>query len=87
MLCLYREKTEEGTWRKKLPFQTGMNYIAIQIDETDVLNPYLPIGYGYSRPCNYIELPQENGDFYEVRDVNHGKVIMERYFSSVTKEL
>ncbi len=80
------EKTMQGTWRAKLPFQTGMNYIAIQIDGVDVLNPYLPVGYGYSRPCNYIELPQEDSSFYETRDVKHGKVIMDRYFSTVTGE-
>lgn len=80
------EKKEDGTWQSRLPFQNGMNYIAIQIDGVDVLNPYLPIGYGYSRPCNYIELPQEDGDFYATRKVKHGRVIIEKYFSKVTRE-
>lgn len=78
------EKDENGIWRVKLPLTAGLHYIHLLVDGTLWLSPYLPIGYGYSRPCNTIALPEEDGDFYQLKDVPHGRLIREYYYSSVT---
>lgn len=78
------EKDENGIWRVKLPLNAGLHYIHLLVDGTLWLSPYLPIGYGYSRPCNTIALPEEDGDYYQLKDVPHGRLIREYYYSSVT---
>lgn len=72
----------DGIWQMELPFQTGHHYVQLKIDGTEVLTPLLPISYGYSRPYNYVELPGE--DFYQIKEVPHGSVRREYFYSSVT---
>ena len=43
---------EEGFWELRFPARSGINYVQILVDGDEVLSPYLPIGYGYSRPYN-----------------------------------
>ena len=76
----------DGIWEIELPFSTAFNYIQLKVDGRDTLSALLPISYGYSRPYNYVELPDENGDFYELKDVPHGTVRRDYFFSKVTGE-
>lgn len=76
---------EDGIWRLRLPLTGGLHYVHLLIDGTLWLSPYLPISYGYSRPCNTIALPEEDGDFYRLRDVPHGKLVRDYFYSSVTQ--
>ncbi len=78
------EKTGEGVWRLKCPFDAGLHFVQLLIDGTPVLSPYLPIGYGYSRPYNYVTIPEEEDSFYDMRDVPHGEVRKNYFYSSVT---
>lgn len=79
-------KDPDGVWWLEFPFRSGMNYITILMDGAEILSPYLPIGYGYSRPCNYVALSTPDEDFYRLKDVPHGKVQREYFHSSVTGE-
>ena len=79
-------RDSDGLWQAELPFRHGFHYVHLLIDGTDVLWPYLPVSYGYSRPCNYVELPQEDDGFYRLRDVPHGKLLRDRFYSAVTSE-
>lgn len=74
----------QGIWEMELPIGSGMHYVQLKIDGTEVLTPLLPIGYGYSRPYNYVELEEE--DFYRMKTVPHGSVRREYFFSKVTGE-
>ncbi len=80
------KKNEKGIWSVKYPFKTGFNYVQLKIDDTEVLTPMLPIGYGYSRPYNYVALEVEGEDFYQIKDVPHGSVRREYYPSRITGE-
>ena len=82
---LHFRKEENGCWRAALPFQEGIHYVTLMVDGALWLTPYLPIAYGYSRPCNVIVLPEKNDAFYELRNVPHGKVVRELFYSSVTE--
>ena len=46
-----------------------------------MLNPLAPVGYGSSRPINYVDVPQPGGDFYLCKDVPHGTVTQDYYFA------
>ena len=43
-----------------------------------------PIGFGASRPINYADIPQPEEDFYLCKDVPHGSVVQEYYYSATT---
>ncbi len=80
-------KDENGIWSGTLsaPFP-GFKVITWEIDGVQVLNPYAPIGFGYGRPVNYIDIPSEDQDYLTIKDVPHGSVTREYYKSSVTGE-
>lgn len=78
------KKWEDGVWRVRLPITGGLHYVHLLIDGTLWLSPYLPISYGYSRPCNTIALPEEEDGFYRLRDVPHGRLIRDYFYSAVT---
>lgn len=80
------EKNKNGVWNWKLPFDTAVNYIQLVVDGTPMLSPVLPIGYGYSRPYNFVVLDRTDEDYYALKDVPHGSVRKEYYFSSVINE-
>ena len=77
---------EDGVWRLRWPGGEGFQYVHLLLDGADVLSPWLPIGYGYARPCNFVEIPERDSDWYRLRDVPHGKLLRDWYFSSVTGE-
>ncbi len=76
-------KDEEGVWTVEYPMDVGFSYVQLLIDNTPVITPCLPISYGYSRPYNYVALKTDE-NFFEIRDVPHGSVRKEYFFSKVT---
>jgi len=62
----------------------GFNYTDVIADGTVILSPYLPIGFGASRPINYIDPPAPGGDFYQLGEGPHGAVVQHYFPSSVT---
>ncbi len=70
-------------WELSLPFAPGFYYATLLVNGVEVLSPFLPIGYGFCRPCNYLEIGPA-GDFYGVQDVPQGSVRHEYFFSEVT---
>lgn len=78
------ERNSEGIWTTEYTPETAMNYVQLKLDGVEVLTPMLPISYGYSRPYNYVALKDE--DFFSIKDVPHGSVRKEIYFSKVTGE-
>ena len=79
-------KNDRGVWEIELPTNDGFDFVQLKIDGVTVLLPYLPIGFGYSRPYNFIDLRQEGRDFSEIRDIPHGSIRHEFFRSSITKE-
>lgn len=77
---------EDGIWRTRYPYSSGIHFVHILIDGAEVLSPWLPIGYGYSHPCNYISLPDVDEDCYRLKAVPHGRVIRDCLYSEVTGE-
>ena len=52
------------------------------VDGAAVLDPGANTFIGYSHMCNGFEIPEPGVDFYELKDVPHGSVRIENYFSN-----
>lgn len=59
------EKEEQGMWTGVFKPEMGFSYADVTVDGEVVLSPYLPIGFGASRPINYIDVPGEGDEFYQ----------------------
>ena len=76
-------KDAQGLFMGTFDIGRGFIYLFVQVDGAEVIWPYLPIGYGCSRPINYIDVPTGE-DYYEVKDVPHGTVEHLLFASKVT---
>lgn len=79
-------RNEDGVWEMDYPSQKGIQYVQLLVDGTEFLTPMLPITFGYSRPYNYVALYKPEESFYQIKDVPHGSVRREFFFSEVTGE-
>ncbi len=78
------QKVDDEMWEGTLDIGRGFQYIFVKIDGADVLNPYLPIGYGCCRPMNFIDVPVPGEDWDHLEGVPHGSVARHYYPSTVT---
>ncbi len=64
----------------------GFQYIQFYVNDIPTINPKAPVGVGYGKAVNFCEVPgdPEETDVYALKDVPHGSVTMEIYYSSVT---
>ena len=80
-------KGDDGVWTGKLSFDfPGLKVITWRVNGVEVMNPYAPIGYGYGRPMNYVDIPCSEQDYLMIKDVPHGTVVRDWYRSSTTGE-
>lgn len=79
-------KNEEGIWEVTCdPQVPGFHYYFIIIDGVKVADPNSKLFYGCSMMSSGIEIPEAGVDFYLEKDVPHGEVRMQRYYSELTK--
>lgn len=79
-------RNQDGVWEMDYPSRKAIQYVQLLVDGTEFLTPMLPITYGYSRPYNYVALSKPEESFYQIKDVPHGSVRREFFFSEVTGE-
>lgn len=77
-------KVDEKNWEGTFDMGKGFQYFFLKIDGADVLNPYLPIGYGCCRPMNFVDVPVEDITWDGLTDIPHGAVTRHYVKSSVT---
>lgn len=78
------EKREDGLFEGCFALPGGFHYVRVTADGAEVLSPYLPIGFGCSRPIHYVDPPAADGAYYAMRDVPHGTVTRHFFHSAVT---
>ena len=79
-------KDTGGVWTyTSEPQDMGYHNYWMIVDGALVLDPNTNGFIGYSHMCNGFEIPDPDGDFYEIKDVPHGKVLLKNYYSSVTE--
>jgi len=76
------QKQEDGVWTAVME-SGGEKYTTLfyEVDGVYVLNPMSPIGWSHAHPINIIDFPQDGIDFYLLRDVPHGAVARDYYYS------
>ncbi len=78
-------KDEEGNWRVTTDsIGEGFHYYSLIIDGVPVVDPGSQTFYGMSRMASGIEIPFAGGDYYALKNVPHGDLRINRYFSRVT---
>jgi enterochelin esterase-like enzyme len=75
-------KNNEGIWSVTTDsIGGGFHYYSLLIDGVAVADPGTETFYGMGRMASGIEIPFKGDNFYEIRDVPHGDIRMNRYFS------
>ena len=78
-------KDEKGVWTgESLPQDEGFHYYQLNIDGVSVPDPGSLYFYGAGRWGSGIEIPAGDQDFYALKDVPHGLVSENIYFSTLT---
>ncbi|MEN6578486.1 MAG: alpha/beta hydrolase-fold protein, partial [Phycisphaerales bacterium] len=82
-------KGENGVWTggESKPQDEGFHYYQIWIDGAAVPDPGSLYFYGAGRWGSGVECPAKDQDFYALKDVPHGQIRQNLYYSKVTKTL
>jgi enterochelin esterase-like enzyme len=79
-------KGADGSWEVTTDsISEGFHYYSLLIDGVAVADPASETFYGMGRMASGIEIPFAGGDYYAVKDVPHGSVRMNRYYSNTTQ--
>jgi enterochelin esterase-like enzyme len=78
-------KGEDGAWTGTTPqpMEEGFHYYHLTIDGAAVNDPGTLCFYGSSRLESGIEIPARDQEFYAVKDVPHGHIVQDRYYSKL----
>jgi enterochelin esterase family protein len=75
-------KDADGVWTyTSAPQSPGYHNYWMLVDGAIVLDPADKVFMGYSHGCNGFEIPEPGVDFYDLKDVPHGDVLVKNYFS------
>ena len=80
-------RVSDEMWEGTFDMGRGFQYFFLKIDGADVLNPYLPIGFGCCRPMNFVDIPVPGEEWDVLNDIPHGAVTRHYYSSSVTGKM
>lgn len=79
------KKDDKGNWTgESAPQVEGFHYYQLNIDGASVPDPGSVYFYGASRWGSGIEIPAPDQAFYTLKDVPHGQVRQNLYFSKIT---
>lgn len=78
-------KDASGNWTITTDvINSGFNYYSLLIDGVAAADPASETFYGMGRMASGIEIPDKDGDFYALKGVPHGGIIIKKYFSKAT---
>src|SRR5947209_15672522 len=78
-------KDEDGAWvGYTRPLDEGFHYYTINIDGAEVPDPNSHYFYGAGRWGSAVEIPAKDQDFYALKNVPHGQLRQDLYFSKST---
>lgn len=79
-------KNAEGIWEVVTDsLSEGFHYYSLVIDGVSVCDPASETYYGMGRMASGIEVPFKGDGYYAVKDVPHGEISIQRYYSPVTR--
>jgi 1,4-alpha-glucan branching enzyme len=78
-------KEDDGAWIiTTRPLDRGFHYYTLNIDGAEVPDPGTLFFYGAGRWGSAVEVPAKDQDFYQLKDVPHGQLRQDLYFSEST---
>ena len=78
-------KGDDGVWTyTSEPQAPGYHNYWMLVDGAIVLDPGTNAFIGYGHMCNGFEVPDPGVDFYDLKDVPHGNVLIKNYFSKTS---
>jgi enterochelin esterase-like enzyme len=78
-------KGADGVWTyTSAPQAPGFHNYWMIVDGAVVLDPGTNAFMGYGHMCNGFEIPEPGVDFYDLKDVPHGDVLIKNYFAKTT---
>jgi enterochelin esterase family protein len=78
-------KGADGVWTyTSAPQPPGYHNYWMIVDGAIVVDPGTQAFIGYGHMCNGFEIPEAGVDFYDIKDVPHGDVLIENYFAKTT---
>ncbi|WP_167607979.1 alpha/beta hydrolase-fold protein [Maribellus sediminis] len=79
-------KDENGVWTgESEPQDVGFHYYQLNVDGASVPDPGTKYFYGAGRWGSGIEIPADDSNIYALKDVPHGLVSEQNYFSEITQ--
>jgi enterochelin esterase-like enzyme len=73
---------DDGAWTyTSAPQAPGYHNYWMIVDGAVVLDPATQAFIGYGHMCNGFEIPEPGVDFYNIKGVPHGNVLIENYFA------
>ena len=82
------EKSSGDMWEGTVHLGRGFQYFFLKVDGSDLLSPYLPIGYGCCRPMNFLDIPVPGEEEWAtLDDIPHGAVTRHYFPSTVTGKM
>ena len=81
-------KGDDGAWTGTTaqPLDEGFHYYHLTIDGATANDNGTLCFYGSSRLESGIEIPAHDQDFYTLKDVPHGKILQDRFYSKIANE-
>jgi enterochelin esterase-like enzyme len=78
-------KGDDGAWTyTSAPQGPGYHNYWMLVDGAAVLDPATNAFIGYGHMCNAFEIPEPGVDFYDIKDVPHGSVLIKNYFAKTS---
>ena len=78
------EKQTDGTWMAHTkPLVPGFHYYWFNLGGMDLSDPASRSYFGCGRMTSAIDIPEAGCDFYDIKDLPHGRVSMLTYYSKV----
>ena len=79
------KKDDKGVWTgESNPQDEGFHYYQLWIDGAAVPDPGTKYYYGAGRWGSGVEIPATDQDFYSLKEVTHGQICQNIYFSKIT---
>lgn len=78
-------KGADGAWTyTSAPQAPGYHNYWMIVDGAVVLDPGTQAFIGYGHMCNGFEVPEPGVDYYDLKDVPHGNVLIKNYYAKTT---
>jgi enterochelin esterase-like enzyme len=77
-------KDTAGVWEVTTdPVSEGFHYYSLILDGVSIADPASETFYGMGRMASGIEIPIKGQDYYALKDVSHGEIRIQQYFSTI----